>query len=452
VPLIGPLEDGLLLVPVYVGGAGPYVFALDPDANVSIVDETVVRQAKLRVGEGPHLLDESDTTHPHFYAEIIGMEVGSLSVERKSALVVKDGTFNSDGRVIDGVIGRDVIADSLVFGFDRDQGVALLSTHKAWKGFGGALGIKYERAASTIQTGEVAPPPRRLVTASVNGQTFALHIDLGAELSQLRERSWPKANITATDAQVRTVDETGFVRQQAKAGTADVDISRTAASKGVVFVPYADSRWPDEDLEGTLGLDYFRPYSVAIDWDQDRMFVRDRQDVAAATRIGRWQSKTLSECKHVGCATVSIVDPVANMPKEQRPAVHPGVIASFVREDSAAGLLLEVTVAANGADGKPLPWLVANLQGTADRAMIHLGPEYAGATLAVVDASEFPRSCPNNAASCIDRLAAPRGAKATPPTAPATPPPATPPPPEPPPAAPPLTTPPNPPDATTPAP
>ena len=36
---------------------------------------------------------------------------------------MKAGTFDREGRRIHGVIGRDIIADSLVFGFDRDQGV-----------------------------------------------------------------------------------------------------------------------------------------------------------------------------------------------------------------------------------------------------------------------------------------------------------------------------------------
>jgi len=57
VPLVGPLENGVLLVPVYIGkeNAGPYLFAIDPDATVSAVDDKIVSEAHLRSGQGPRL-------------------------------------------------------------------------------------------------------------------------------------------------------------------------------------------------------------------------------------------------------------------------------------------------------------------------------------------------------------------------------------------------------------
>ena len=41
-PLVGPLEDGLLITPATVHGHGPYLFAIDPDATVSAVDKNIV--------------------------------------------------------------------------------------------------------------------------------------------------------------------------------------------------------------------------------------------------------------------------------------------------------------------------------------------------------------------------------------------------------------------------
>ena len=60
-PLVGPLEDGLLLTPATVHGHGPYLFAIDPDANVSEIDKQVVEDAGLRIGVGPHRIDETHT-------------------------------------------------------------------------------------------------------------------------------------------------------------------------------------------------------------------------------------------------------------------------------------------------------------------------------------------------------------------------------------------------------
>jgi hypothetical protein len=39
-PLVGPLENGLLVTPVSIHGHGPSLFAIDPDADVSAVDST----------------------------------------------------------------------------------------------------------------------------------------------------------------------------------------------------------------------------------------------------------------------------------------------------------------------------------------------------------------------------------------------------------------------------
>ena len=97
-PLVGPLENGVLLVPVYVGTAGPYLFAIDPDAKVSIVDDKIVKEAGLRSGQGPRLDDELDHQNPHFYAEVLSMQVGTLTVQNKSALIVKTDTYDVDGR------------------------------------------------------------------------------------------------------------------------------------------------------------------------------------------------------------------------------------------------------------------------------------------------------------------------------------------------------------------
>lgn len=49
------------------------------------------------------------------------MQLGTLTVKGpKPAQIVGAGAFDAGGRRIHGVLGRDVIADSLVFSFERD--------------------------------------------------------------------------------------------------------------------------------------------------------------------------------------------------------------------------------------------------------------------------------------------------------------------------------------------
>src|SRR5215470_8045313 len=127
VPLVGPLENGLLVVPVTISGHGPYLFAIDPDALVSAVDVQVVRDNQLWSGQGPRRTDETWTSRPRFYAELLDIRIGNLAIDRRDAMVFAVGAYDTEGRHISGILGRDFLAESLVFGFDRDQGVATLS-------------------------------------------------------------------------------------------------------------------------------------------------------------------------------------------------------------------------------------------------------------------------------------------------------------------------------------
>lgn len=396
IPLIGPLEDGLLLVPALINGKGPYVFAIDTDAHVSIVDQELVKETGARAGEGPRLLDESDTGRPRFYAEILEMQLGTLVVKGpKPAQMVAAGTFDAGGRRIHGVLGRDIIADSLVFTFDRDAGAVTLATQKSAKPTGTA--VTYSPLYSRIANAEVTPLARKLTTAQISGVPFALHIDLGATASQLRTRSWAKAKLTAVDAPLVLVDEVGMAREVKQQAVADsVSLAAMTAPK-VAFVPYADKRWPDQDLEGTLGLSFFAPFAVTANWDSRTLYLRPRAQVEAATRIGRWQSKTLSGCANLGCVKGSVIDPLANA--ETKPAQHPGVVVSFSRDATAAQLDLEVLVEVKGATTSK--WLLVNMPYGTDRAMTHLSADFIGATMRVLDASPFPRQCPAEG-GCVD--------------------------------------------------
>jgi hypothetical protein len=410
IPLIGSLEDGLLLVPALVNDRGPFVFAIDPDAHVSIIDRQVVDEAKPRTGEGPKMLDETDTQQNRFYGEILSWQIGTLVVQGpKPAQVVNKGTFDADGRRIHGVLGRDIIADSLVMGFDRDTGVLTLATQKGFAAPAGATQVKYSKLQTNIANVETPPTPRRLVSAKIGGLSYPMHLDLGAHTSQLRPRSWARAKLVASDKVLGVVDEAGTVREVKQQAIASAVTVNGVTTRDVVFVPYGDRRWPSQDIEGTLGLGFFRPYSVTVNWDKDSYYLRPRdRSIAVAERISRWQSKTLAGCASAGCVKVNLIDPLAGKPPEQMPAKHPGLIASIVREPSAKQLPLEVLIAVTPAAGKgPLRWLVANLPAGTDRAMMHLSADYLGAMPTVVDASPFPRPCPSDGA-CVDLLAAPQ--------------------------------------------
>jgi hypothetical protein len=401
-----------LFVPALVNDKGPFVFAIDPDAHVSIIDEDVIAAAKPATGEGPRMLAENDTEQNRFYAEILSWKIGTLTVQGpKPAQIVGKGTFDVDGRRVHGVIGRDIIADSLVFGFYRDTGVIVLSTQKGAKIPAGWTPIKYSKLQSRVPNAETLPLPRRLVKATIGGQAYPLHVDLGVQPSQLRSRAWDRAKLVASPIELGLVDEAGMVRKVKETARAQSVTVAGVTTKDVVFVPYIDKRWPDQDIEGTLGLGFFKPYNVIANWDNDTIYVAPRKSDAVSNvvgRLGRWHSKTLTSCPNVGCVKVNAIDPLAGKPTEQMPEKHPGLVTSIVRDASAKQLDLEVLIAVTPAEGKPpLKWLVANLPAGTDRAMTHLSPDYIGATFTVLDASPFPRPCPAEGA-CVDSLTPPQ--------------------------------------------
>jgi hypothetical protein len=442
-PLVDPLEDGLLVTPVTINGAGPYLFAIDPDANVSAIDMQVVAEAKLRNGQGPHRIDEGGSQQIRAYAELLDFQIGSLTIDRRPAMMIPVGLYDSRGRHVSGVIGRDVLADSLVFGFDRDQGIAMLTTTKAFRPPPSSVDIKYQAVSSRMLSVEVPPVPRRLASATINGAAFSLHLDLGAKASQLRESRWVRAGLSPVPARFVLVDEAGTARTVTQAATAGSVVlgsaTRNAARSDVVFVPYQDRRWETEGVDGTLGLSFFAGFSVWTHWDRATYHLVARGDVMAqaAARLARW-GNALPSCPHPGCITAAIDrrNQIAGDPdgspgevggKAPR-GIEPGsneaeITITIARDAEAVGRALQVVLAPAPVAGKPAPgWLIANLPAGVGKLDHPLGPEYAGVTLQVVDVSPFPRACPDPAAGCVAPFAPAEQDAAPAPAGPAPPP------------------------------
>jgi hypothetical protein len=242
-------------------------------------------------------------------------------------------------------------------------------------------------------------------------------------------------------------------REVKKQGTAATVELGGLTANDVSFVPYGDRRWMDQDLEGTLGLSFFKKFSVMANWDSKKFFIWPRKDPTTniVARIGRWQSKELTSCEHVGCITVKLIDPLANKQPAAAdalppagsaappvgsaappagsaappagpaapsaatppspapvPTQHPGLVASISRDASTRGMALEALIAVTPAAGKPpLKWMIVSMPADTDRALTHLSADYIGATLTVLDASPFPRSCPANG-GCVDMIAPPQ--------------------------------------------
>ncbi|HSN27743.1 MAG TPA: hypothetical protein VLT45_15735 [Kofleriaceae bacterium] len=322
-PLVDPLAHEPLTVPVVIGGKGPLLFVLDPDAETSI-DVGFIPQLAI-VGNGPS------------YAPLTDVQIGTLHVASLPFIATKAHTFDTAGRRIAGVIGREVITSALVLGFDRDRGTAWLATPRHASLPEGARHFAYfERT-----TGEDAPKDRGpYATGTIDGREQDFHIDLGHVENTLR--GGPR---TAKQVSVGGIDR-----------------------YGVAFAPFTGD-FLAEVRSATLGLDFFWQFAVALDFDSHRIYVAPRRQVDRATRIARWPLA----CKHPGCAELVLHGKDLEVIPERTP--------------------VQLVVRAAAHDGSELPTLEVDLDAGARHFAVALDDRYSDAVLDVIDASPFPRTC-----------------------------------------------------------
>jgi hypothetical protein len=410
-PLVAPLEDDLLLVPVRVEGVPePLLFMIDPDAATSSIDSALQQQLKPYTRQVPHEVTERDQRVPVFMAEIKKIRMGELEVENIRMRIHKAGTFWAGGRLVRGIIGRDILADSIIFFADRDRGIGILATQ-----------------------GSLSPPPqateihyrayfhRRVARVKINKRDYNMHLDLGARTTmmwgdKIHTAALPKLNVRA-----ELQDEYGTTWQETTGGLAAMVEVGSARVDALVVLPYGDLRVSKTDLDGALGQNFFSRFNVMVNSHEKTFWFKRRStDVVgtAADRLQRW-GQLFAGCPRPACVTVELVRgegaPSAAAPSATpAPGAEPSTSAQpaapappagtaalreirITRAPPAAAANYEVMLEAVSASGEPLglPRLRATLKaGVATLTERDLAPDYAAAAaLLVVDASPFPRDC-----------------------------------------------------------
>lgn len=376
VPLLDPMADGRLIVPVTIHGKGPYLFLLDRDSS-TIVDPEVVRDTGVRTMGGTRLDDYTDRTHPAYWTELTDVEIGTLTISLvRVAIVGRTNLFDDDGRHIAGILGNDLLADSLVWGFDRDRGIAWLQTQQAFHPPAGATVLDISKVSSANH--KIIWQPI-LEGTKVAGVDADLHYDFFNVPSSLVRDKWAAAKATVAPVDFTLVDESGTPRHESEVAIADVTVAGITREH-VGFTPYADERYPLYHLDGTLGLDFFRPFKVAADWHHGKIYLSPREDAIAsrAQRIARWGDQ-IPVCQQPGCVAVQVFDHNLDVKVEPNLTKDLEVVVRATRPGPAAAL--------------PLVYL--NLPARTESFAIALPPEYEGSTAEVIDVSPFPRQCAN---------------------------------------------------------
>jgi hypothetical protein len=391
-PLVGPLENSAILVPVRINGAGPYLFMVDPDSPVSSVDAAIMSELDLYNRLGGYAPSEADVMVNMRGAEVRTISVGNLTVSNRRVRVHDVGAFMVNGRLVRGLLGRDVIADSLVLAIDRDKGLLHIATQGHLEPPAGAeaIGYYYERGPG------LKIPSRRIANVTVNRSIeLRMHLDLGAPTCMI----WPKliedAKLPHIPMRTSIVDELGQ-RQVADHGSiAAMFKVGHLELHAITLLPYSDKRWREVDLDGAVGLNFFSQYHVTVNWHREKFYLAPRSlDVRedATERLRRWGG-AFDACASPACVSIVAAD---------------GRI-EVSREPNAPEQAYELLIDARGPAGEPLglPPLVVSLPKGVRSVFEPDLAEYAGATLTIVDLSPFPPPCreSGDAARCIWPLA-----------------------------------------------
>ncbi len=327
VPMVAPLESGQYLVPVSINGEGPFLFMVDPDSPESTIEGSIVASLKLpaarrtspRAGQ-QKIAVSRQTEEDHLtrvaLVEVKKMKLGTLNIRSMILRIQNDRTYYSGGRRVHGILGRDVIADSLIYSFNRDLGLMYIGTQGHLKTPPDAKAISFTQSYGNHR--------RYLAKLKINRtHNVTMHLDLGATHSMVWSELFPKFKLPAVPTGVELVDEYGTRRQVSRGGIAGIVGNKHVESTAIVMLPYGDKRLDHQDLDGIVGQNFWSKFNVTVNWHKKKFWLQDRNtDVAAnaEARLGRW-GNSLAQCRQPACISASLV--VDNAPQSQAPGTVP---------------------------------------------------------------------------------------------------------------------------------
>ncbi len=391
-PLVAPFEDGALYAPVKINGKGPYLFKIDPDSPVTSVDAGLRSSLDLYTRRVRDLLDERDRLIPIALAEVITIQVGTLTVRNRRVLVHNVGSFWAGGRKVRGVLGRDVLADSLIFVANRDRGMGYIAKQGKLAPSTDAIKVGYSRAFE-----------RRIVTAKVNGKKLTLHLDLGGHTNTLWSSKMGDVGLQPVRLRALQVDEFGTKHLTTVGGISQSIQVGSAVQYGQMFIPYTDKRIRETDIDGTIGMNFFAHYNVTANWHKRTFWLQKRATDAGtfvAERLRRF-GPIFDGCKSPACVSIRVVGgpaataspapdsmaapPVPSMPPSLEITVEPMALPRY-----------EILIEALDGAGKPVGTrLIATLRkGTTTLVERNIDSAFLGAkSFRVIDVNPFPREC-----------------------------------------------------------
>jgi hypothetical protein len=390
IPLVGPLENAELVIPVTIEDQGPFLMVIDPGAPSAIDREIGDRLGIEIVNLRGRSVNQEDQVVGYRVYRAEGFGPPGMQYYRGLFMGLPRGSYRLANMPVDGLFGD--LGSTLIVDVDRDAGVVRIAYtgHEQAPAGGVRLPMDVNYGLPTVDS--VIHHAGKQVNAR-------LVVDLRQPYSRVWAKVAEQAGLAfAADRQVQIGDEYGtWVGVPAPQEAADVVFSRQLPAEPIAFAEYNDKRrYEDVPFEGVLGQDVLSRHRVLFDQDHEALWLAPRDaDLGerAAARISRWPE--LARCAATGCAVAGIAPPQGELGS-------PKLIVS--RAPDAPGSALEIVIQALDAAGKPLPvpLLRASLAAGQDEVSATYLAKSLYATAAafrVVDASPFPPSCTGE--SCI---------------------------------------------------
>ena len=385
---MGSLEDGAFIVPVKINGQGPLLFAVNPRAASSIDRRVAERLGLYMERTRIAVSGESDTIVNEMTerAEVLKLEVGTLTVTGQHFMVYPaTGTYkNLD---IAGVLGANVLDDTLVWTFDRDAQMIYIETQEVATPPAEAMTVEASRINQN----------RFFADVKVGGKTLDMEIDFERPASSV----WPELAASAGLAPMGGQSHRDAFGHQYRYDSGwlapEVRIGQATVPELVMF-PFTDKRVRKADYDGVIGRDVFARFNVTVNWHHEMIWLRPRNADAAdavAARLSRWGG-ALAACGEPGCVSSEIATSETG-----------ATAVMFSRDPSAAGLAYDVTLRAVNESGRPLPLppLFAAFSPERDQVIL-AGPDAApyaqAAAFRAIDITPFPPPCDGGCVAAVN--------------------------------------------------
>lgn len=390
VPIVNPLESDIVVVPVRINGAGPFLFALDPEGGSSVeaslrtelaLHTTFVSTQQRRSRTGDHW--------PWYQTEVKSLTIGSLTVRNRVLDLHETGAYVAAGRPVRGVLGREVFSDTLIVSIDRDRGLVTIATQKHLAPPTEATAIDYDGDGVFHSYIDIA----------IAGRKETVYLDQTRRHTRLSKRRLDKLGLQWATGRWRLTNSLGEIWYASSAAIAPtIQIGRTSVPD-VAIIPF-DPAERMEQQRGGLGQDVLSRVNFITNRHERKLWLWPRGDAVAtsAERLSRW-GKVFDGCPTPACVSARL----------------DGTRLVVDRDASAVDLAYEVVLQPVDTAGAPLPG-APRLQVTLPRGQsVVVDPAVdpamaAAAGFLAVDASPFPRGCeqdPDSTARCVWAFEAP---------------------------------------------